>query len=255
MNKKLASCFFIMFTLIGLAVVGQEKPENDARSLMSTYYTENFNPFQKSNWFVAFNMSLNNEKYENSTYRFEQISKGNRENYQIDIRSGYYFSDYFAASFGFIFGGENFERRVPQLLGYIDKSSSTTTFGFSPDLRSSIPVVPNQRLNLYVDLGFSFIWGLTDGTEMKDEVVLDSFNSNGFDFGIGIKPGVTFFVLENFALEIGLEILGYNYSSLRTNYDNETPEEKYASHAIDFNLSLSTLQLSLSYYIGAKKKK
>jgi len=38
---------------------------------MSTYYNENFNPFQKSNWFVSFSMSLEDEKFENSEYRLE----------------------------------------------------------------------------------------------------------------------------------------------------------------------------------------
>ena len=72
---------------------------------------------------------------------------------------------------------------------------------------------------------------------------------------MGIKPGVTFFVMENFALEIGLEILGYNYCSRKTNFNDDNPDEKYSYHIINFDLSLSNLQLSLAYYIGVKKDK
>ena len=222
---------------------------------MSTYYNDNFNPFQKSNWFVAFSMSLNNEKFENSEYRFEKITEGNKEKYELDLRAGYYFNDYFAGSLGFIIGGDSFERRVPKLIGFTDRSSTTQTVGISPALRSSIPVLPNQRLNLYVDLGFDFNWGKTNVDDIENEAIILSNVSDNFDFGVGIKPGVTFFVMENFALEIGLEILGYNYSSIKTNFDDESPYEKYSSHSIDFDLSLSTLHLSLSYYIGVKKDK
>jgi len=200
-------------------------------------------------------MTLNNEKFENSEYRFEKISEGNKDNYELDLRAGYYFNDYFAGSLGFIIGGDSFERWVPKIIGFTDRSSITQTFGISPALRSSIPVVPNQRLNLFVDLGFNFNWGETKVDDIENETIILSNVSDNFDFGVGIKPGVTFFVMENFALEIGLEILGYNYNSTKTNFNDDNPDEKYSSHSIDFDLSLSTLQLSLAYYIGVKKDK
>ena len=70
MKPTLTNFLFIVFVTSFSVIYGQESSTKDAKSLMSTYYNDNFNPFQKSNWFVAFSMSLNNEKFENSEYRF-----------------------------------------------------------------------------------------------------------------------------------------------------------------------------------------
>jgi len=157
---------------------------------------------------------------------------------------------------GFIYGSDNFDRKVPQIVGGpIDKTSKTNTYGLSPALRSSIPIVPNQRLNLYEDIAMDVSWGKTATQNNNEGILSDGSVANNFGASVGIKPDVTFFVMENFALEIGLEVLGYNYSSTTTTYNDDTPEQTYSSNSVNFDLSLSTLQLSLAYYIGVKKDK
>jgi len=248
---------FIVLVVLSIGVYGQEDSKEDVKSLMSTYYNKGFEPFQKSNWFVSFSMSLEDENFENSEYRLENIQNGDKSSFEVDLRTGYYFSDYFAGSIGFTYGGDEFDRTVPQLIGDpISKNSKTNTYGLSPALRSSIPIVPNQRLDLYVDLTMDVDWGkTTTENDNSDGIMTDGSNADNFGFGVGIKPGITFFVMENFALEIGLEILGYNYESTKTTFSDDTPEQKYSSNTVNFDLSLSTLQLSLAYYIGVKKKK
>lgn len=246
---------FLVSLFVYSGIYGQKEEQQDVKQLMSTYYNDNFNPFQKSNWFFTLSLFLNNEKYENSEFRFEKILKGAKNNFEVDLKAGYFFSDYFAGSLAITYEGDDFNRKVPKLLSVIDKNSTTNTFGFSPALRSSIPIVPNQRLNLYVDLAMNFDWGKTTTEDFNKGELTGTSSANNFGFGVGIKPGITFFVVENFALEIGLEILGYSFESAKITFDDDTPDDKYTSNAIDFDLGLSTLQLSLSYYIGVKKNK
>ena len=77
MKLTTTNFLFIVFVSMFSVIYGQEDSNKDTKSLMSVYYNDNFNPFQKSNWFVAFSSTLNNEKFENSEFRFEKIYEGN----------------------------------------------------------------------------------------------------------------------------------------------------------------------------------
>lgn len=234
----------------------EDKDENkdNPKSLMSTYYNNNFTPFQKGNSFVNFTVSLNSDDYTNASYQFQNVIQGESGDYSIKLTGGYYFSDNFAGSLGFQYGNTNFDGTVLKLHDTINKKSLTKSYTINPSLRSSIPLVKNQRLSLYVDMGFGIGWGNTVSRNYNNDETLEKTFADNFSFGIGISPGVTYFVMENFAMEIGLNILGYNYDK-STSTENDGPESIVKNQSIDFNLDLLSLKLALAYYIGTKKVK
>lgn len=99
-----------------------------------------------------------------------------------------------------------------------------------------------------------FGWGNTDLTNTGRFNPTEESTAKDFSFGVGVLGGLTFFAMENFAIEIGLDILSYKYAA-NTTYDYDEPESKNDSSTIDFSLDLLSLDLALTYYIGSKKNK
>lgn len=229
---------------------GKETP----KELMSSYYNEDFNPFQKSNWMVSFNMAFSKDNVENTEYRFESILKGTSKKSNFEIGGSYFFSDNFAGKLGFGIGEERFEGDILKTLDTVSRVSKNRNYSINPSLRTMIPLVPNQRLSLFVDLGLGFGWGNTDLTNTGRFNPTEASMAKDFSFGVGVLGGLTFFAMENFAIEIGLDILSYKYAA-NTTYDYDEPESKNDSSTIDFSLDLLSLDLALTYYIGSKKNK
>jgi hypothetical protein len=241
----------LLFTVLtSFVAVGQEEAD-DPKSLMSSYYNDGFEPFGKKNWFASFSMSLKNEDQSNVEQTFQTVLDGRNENYDIKLSAGYYFTDNFAATVGFEYIESKFIGTSVKRNDTIDMNSLNTTYGIAPSLRTSIPVVPSQRLSLYVDLGVNFNWGNTVKRDYYDDGTITKSFADNYAFGVGVNPGVTFFVMQNFAIELGLNVLGYNYTVNKIKND-DGPDSVDQSHEIDFKLNLLKLNMSLTYYIGAK---
>ena len=58
--------------------------------------------------------------------------------------------------------------------------------------------------------------------------------------------------MENFALEVQLNVLGYDLKVAEKSTNNG-PKSKEVRQNVDFNINLLSLQLGLAYYFGAKK--
>jgi len=230
----------------------QDTSDKDAENLIFSYYNDNFNPFKKGNWLVTLQMSLQNENYTNVKQLLQTVVDGKSNDMAILVGTGYYFSDFFAATLGFSYEESRFEGIINQGLQEINQNSLTTLYGIEPNIRASIPVVPNQRLNLFVDVGFDFGWGNTVSRDKRDGETLAKSYAENYEFGVGISPGITFFVMENFSLEIGVDVIGYNYSKSTITDDDRDPQIDEI-HSIDFKLSIISLGLGLTYYIGTKK--
>lgn len=260
MSKENLKILFLIILLTGMTSTysfGQENntSQSSAKSLISTYYNDGFEPFEKRNWYTSFSMSLKNEEMKNMQQTFQTVLDGTNDNYEIDLGVGYYFSDYFAIILLGTFGESEFIGTVIKSNDTIFQQSLQVNYGLTPSLRASIPLVPNNRLSLFIDLSVGVGWGNTVARNTFNDSTITKSYIDDLNFNIGINPGVTFFAMENFALEIGLNILGYKYSESTESYNDDPQEESsYKTNEIDFRLDLLDLSLSLTYYIRAKNK-
>lgn len=262
--RKYSKIIHLLTVIIGFGpltvfcqdTVSTDKP-TDARSLMLTYYDEDFHPFKKRNWYVSFETALDKQDLTNERHILENVIDGHGSNYNIGLSTGYYFSDNYAAGIGFNFSESQFNGDV---LGTtvlsrndtINKNSISNQYSILPHLRSSIPLSANQRLNIFIDLGFSVGWGNTVTRDYNSNGSLSKSYADNLSFGVGVSPGITFFAMQNFAIELGLSLIGYNYKVKNTTVD-DLPESVDVKQSIDFNLSLLRLNVALTYYIIRKK--
>lgn len=241
--------------LMSTGVKGQEenpKKNYTAYDLMSKYYNENFKPFKGRNIYLGLAFSLEDLKQENTSSLVQNVIEGNKLDYNILLKGGYYFSNYAMAGLNFVYTQHRFDGTVFRDPDTLQSNSITREYDFTPNFRTSIPLTRNERLSFFVEIGLTFGYGtgLVENTKNLDEV--ERKYSESFHFRAGISPGITFFAMESFAFEVQLNVLGYDLRSTRLKQDDE-PESREVEQKIDANIDLLSLQLGLAYYFGSKK--
>ena len=251
--------FFTLSSLMFLseAIWAQDiKEERDSiytpYELLSTYYSDSFKPFKKGNFFTGLAFSVADKKMTNTNYLVQQVIDGQRLDYDILLKGGYYTGDYGMALININYFQNKFEGQVFRSPDTLQSNTISRGFAVTPAFRSSVPLTPTERLSFFTEVGITFGGGntLTRNTKNLDEV--EKIYGNDFNFRIGISPGITFFAMENFALEVQLNVLGYDLKVAEKSTNNG-PKSKEVRQNVDFNINLLSLQLGLAYYFGAKK--
>ena len=134
---------------------------------------------------------------------------GERLNYDISLKGGYYTGNYGLAGLNFNYYQRKFIGEVFRNPDTLQSNTISRGYAFTPYFRSSVPLTDNERLSFFTEVGLTFGFGnsLRRTTKNLDEV--DKTYSSDFNFRIGISPGITFFAMESFAFEIQLNVLGY----------------------------------------------
>lgn len=221
--------------------------------LLSNYYSENFHPFQKGNFYVGLAFSITDKKLTNTNYLIQQVVDGERLDYDILLKGGYYTGDYGMAIISFNYYQNQFEGIVFQDPDTVQSNTLTRGFAVSPGFRSSVPLTKTERLSFFTELGFTIGGGNTLTRNVKNVDEIEKVYKREFNFGVGLSPGITFFAMENFAFEVQLNnVLGYKLNVTKSN-TNDGPESKQVRQNVDFNINLLSLELGLAYYFGANK--
>ncbi len=255
-SKNLLNVLFLSF-FMPLFVLAQEKSESkekkDPYELMSKYYGEEFNPFDKGNWYLGFAFSLQDQKLTNQARIFEKVLDGNSLNYNLTFKGGYYLVDYFAVGGNFIYSRDKFTGTVVQDSDTIQRNNIRSVGTVIASIRSSFPLTKNKRLSFFNEIGLGIGIGNSITRDIRNQDEIHKSYSDEFVFTTGISPGITFFAIENFAFEIQLNnLIGYTLKSSNT-LTNDSEESKVVTHNVNFNINLLTLNLGLAYYFGAKK--
>lgn len=222
--------------------------------LMSEYYQKDFSPFKKGNIYTGFAFSLTTKSSENVDYLVYQIGDGKEKKYDLTFKTGYFMSDCNSIGLEGVYARDEFVGNVA-LDGESMRRERISSGGtIRPVLTTYFPLTKNNRLSFYnkVGLGFSFGSALTRNT--SEEGQISKSYENNFGFSAGISPGVTFFLMENFALEIELQnLLGYNYELTETTTNGEEVARQHMSN-VAFDIDLFSLRLGIAYYINVSKK-
>ena len=251
----------VVFTLIlvlplkGLAQENQE--EDSGRSpyeLMSSYYSEQFKPFKKGNVYTGLAFSLSDRTLSNVDQLVQNVVDGRDNSFNIVLKGGYYTGNYAMVGINFEYTQEKFDGTLFRDPDTVQSKSISRGYNFTPNVRSSVPLTKSERLSFFTEVGLSLGVGntLTRNTKNLDEV--EKIYSDEFNLRVGISPGITFFVIENFAFEVQLDVLGYELK-VKNREINDIEESRIVTNNVDFNINILTMKLGLAYYFGAGKKR
>ena len=198
---------------------------------------------------MGLSFSLEDVKTENRDVLIETILDGDRTKYDINLKGGYYIGNYAMAGINFTYSENKFSGLILKDSDSIQSNSITRGYAVTPNFRSTVPLTANERFSFFTEIGLTFGGGNTVKRDVKNIDEVDKSYTKNFNFRVGISPGVTFFVMENFAFEIQLDLLGYELDSSKTTV-NDIDESSRTTQNIDLNINLLSLQLGLAYYFG-----
>jgi len=231
----------------------QDSKMKDPYELMSHYYQDGFNPFQKGNAYVGFAFSLTDQTLQNQSRLFDKVLDGQDFNYDLTLRGGYLLRDFFMVGGNFIYRRDKFTGTIVQDSDTINRERITSIGTVAPTIKTYFPLTKNNRLSFFNEIGIGFGFGNSVSRDTRNNDEITKSYTDEFNFTAGISPGITFFAIENFAFEVQLtNLIGYELNVSNKN-TNELEESRVTTHNVNFNINLLALNLGLAYYFGAKK--
>lgn len=260
MKKTIVKLLLLLVVIASPSILlGQEEEEAQNKKytpyeLLSSYYESHFNPFKKSNFYLGLAFSVEDKKLENTDYLVKEVIDGDKNNFDIELKGGYYIGDYTMVGITFDYYQNKFTGDVFQSPDTIKANTITRGFSVTPNIRPSFPLTANERLSFYTEIGLTYGHSTSLDRDITnlDEITKTYEKVNNFK--VGISPGVTFFAMENFAFEVKLDVLGYSME-IKDKEENNIDHSRQVRHNVDFNLNLLSLDMGLAYYFGAGKKR
>lgn len=255
MNKII---YFLLFVFLAQPLWASEKEQKKRMTpyeLMSNYYTESFNPFKKGNAYTGFAFSLTTRDLENTNLLLLNIDDGDNKDYKLIFKGGYFIGDYNMLGLEASYVHKQFEGHVA-LNGEQQLQQQIKSLGtIRPVLATYFPLSKSNRLAFYNKMGMGFSFGNTLKRTTGETGNISKSYEDNFEFSLGLSPGVTFFLLQNFALEVELgNLVGYSYYQTKT-IKNGTEVSTRQENKVNFDVNLLQLRLGIAYYINRQKKK
>lgn len=252
---------FLIF--IGLIITGVTKAQVEEDSiapqkytpyeLLSSYYNKDFKPFKKGTIYTGFAMSLEDRQSENTENIFQKTLEGDKVNFDLSLKGGYYISDYGMIGLNLNIFEKRFEGVLFKDPDNLEQKTITRGFSITPNYRTTLPLTANERLSFFTTVGVTLGKSNTVKRETKNfDEVEKSFTEN-YNLRAGISPGVSFFAMENFALEVQLDVLGYELN-VENKVKNDLERSRDVRQNVDFKLNILSVKVGLAYYIMNNKK-
>lgn len=250
-NYILASCLF--FISIIVQAQEEEKQNLDDKKyspyeLLSSYYNTDFKPFKKGTIYFGMSMSLEDRSMENTENLFQKVIDGNRVNFSVLIKSGYYINDYSMVGLDVNIFENKFEGILFKDPDTVESNTVTRGYSFTPNYRTTIPLTKNERLSFFTAAGLTLGKSNTLKRETKNTDEIEKSFAENYNLRLGLSPGVTFFAMENFALEVQLDVVGYELN-IENKTKNGVEKSRDVRHNVDFKLNLLSLKFGVAYYL------
>ncbi|GFD74597.1 hypothetical protein KUL113_40170 [Tenacibaculum sp. KUL113] len=195
---------------------GQEKKENEKLTI------------EKGTWYVGGNVSLGhtNSEFEDSPNTSKYF------NFNFSPKIGYTFNDNLILGLGLGYGYTESES------GNTTNNQVNTTnhFRVFPYIKKYFPVGKKLTISLQGEFRYSY-------SEYEKNDVLNSNGGHTNEYFIGVRPGITYFLNKNLALEANIGTLGYNNATQKSG----SPSKRTWS-SFNFNINSTDLMFGLSYY-------
>ncbi|WP_418983248.1 hypothetical protein [Alistipes sp.] len=111
--------------------------------------------------------------------------------------------------------------------------------------RQYIPLGRNKRFALFNEMSLGL--GATQGRFANDSPVKGTFE-RGFNFSLGISPGIIAFATNNMAVEVNVGVMGITYNSTKQVH-NQVTEGRRSSSMMNFKVNIFSIGLGMAFYL------
>jgi hypothetical protein len=207
---------------------------------------------KKGRWMTGGTLSL---QFKNTTDK-DQLIRYVEENksYEFSVRAdgAYAFADYNFAGVALQYGQSGRSGIYQNTDGdSYNEDFYGSQYSFTPFLKNLTPLDKKGRFNIITQIEFSnrIDQGITQ-TVLNDELTRKlSLKYTGL---LGVRPGISVFVLRNVAFETTLNVAGvkYSYEKIKT---TNLPDAKSETASIDFKIDILQLNIGIFVYLWPKK--
>lgn len=199
----------------------------------------------KGDFFIGGTLGLDLKDVENQNQILTTALTENSDNFNLRLDGGYALKNDFFIGLGFLWGVTNRtgEYKDPNTGDISDIQYYGTRYSIRPFIKNHLPLTPNRRFNLVVQTELRF--SLNQSIEEIDlnEIVTRIYRDE-WGLGIGVRPGLLAFVMNNFAVEASVNVAGIGFSVLEVN-ETGMPDVNVSSANLD--LKIDILQLNLGF--------
>lgn len=227
-----------------IASISKSQPKEAAADKeKKPLYTTNLN---KNDYFIGGTVGLSTKKTSNRDIFLYNIDNEDNSTFSFRFDGGYALKDNLFVGLGIQYG----ESRKKG--NYTDTDNSTSykqfyeySMSIKPFIKNYVPLGESRRLNLVTQTEFSFsINQSLLQSEQNDDITRTHLNQ--YEIGIGIRPGLLVFIVNNFAIETSVNVAGISYSYSR---QKTTNQPKTTINKGNIDLKIDILQLNLGFFV------
>jgi len=207
---------------------------------------------KKGSWLAGGTLSL---KFKSSTDKNELIRYvEDNDTYEFAVRvdGAYAFADFNFAGLALKYGQAGRSGIYQNTDGQLyTEDFFGTQYAFTPFLKNLTPIDKKGRFNIItqIELSNQIDQGITQ-TVLNEE--LTRKQSLKYTGSLGVRPGISVFVLQNVAFETTLNVAGISYSYEKIQTTNQ-PNSKTETASIDFKIDILQLNIGIFVYLWPNK--
>lgn len=244
---------FLLFVWMLLALMTVDvKRLNAQNDTLNLQFNNMKNFIKKGSWLTGGTLSM---KFRNSTDKNELIryvEDNKTYDFAIRVDGAYAFTNYNYAGLALQFGqaGRSGDYQNSDGVPYTEDAYGIG-YSFIPFLRNLTPIDKHGRFNIItqIELLTQIEQGITQ-TVLNEE--LTRRQSVKYTGSLGVRPGISVFVLRNVAFETTLNVAGVRYGFEKIQTTNQ-PVARTETASIDFKIDLLQLNIGIFVYIRPQK--
>ena len=176
------------------------------------------------------------------------VEEDNNYEFAVNVYGAYAFADQNFAGISLLYGQSKTDGTYENSDGQLyTEQFFGNQYSFRPFLKNLTPLDKRGRFNIITQIEFwnQIDQGITQ-TIINEEVTRkQSVKYTGL---LGVRPGISVFVLQNVAFETTLNVAGIKYSYEKTKTTN-LPDSKTTTANVDFKIDILQLNIGIFVYL------
>lgn len=251
-HTNFISGIVLLLLILSQSSIAQAQKEKSI-SLPDSLMIDNMKNFiKKGNWMTGGTLSLEFKNTNNKDQLIRYVEENKNYDFDVRVDGAYAFADYNFAGLALQYGQAGRTGVYQNTDGFLyNEDFFGTRYTFIPFLKNLTPIDKNGRFNIITQI--EFMNQIDQGTTQRvlDEELTrkQTLKYTGL---LGVRPGISVFVLRNVAFETTLNVAGVKYSREKVKTTG-LPDSTAETASIDFKIDLLQLNIGVFIYLFPQK--
>ena len=250
MTKRLLLAIVCLLAIA--ATAGAQKRERKLKRIDRGVQEKVFIP--KGQWMAGGSVSYSEHEENNLNFLVLKDVEGKGYNFKVSPYVGYFFADNMAAGFRFAYNRTYLDMPNLQLnlgddlnISLEDLYYLQHRYDVSGFLRTYMPIGNSKIFGLFNELRLSYGYS-TGKNSTGSDTEYDGTFEKAHHLQIGIAPGLTAFVTNWAAVEVSMDIMGFDFK-WQDQKTNQIETGKRRTSSGNFKIDLFSINIGMTFYL------